>query len=153
MLIEASARCRAELGACSDEAVTWQPFRMGHSIGGIFMHLTATELECLHALGGRAMTKAERALLVPEDSKVAEGRWPSPLSWPLAQYHELQDSVRGELVQRILHIGDADKAFEWQGRNQSLREIVSGLIHQESYRTGQMALHKLHHGWNGSEPL
>ena len=52
MLDDGTREWRGELGDVPDEAVVWQPFPNGHSIGAVILHIAAVEVHWLHRVAG-----------------------------------------------------------------------------------------------------
>ncbi|MFY9235349.1 MAG: DinB family protein [Fimbriimonadaceae bacterium] len=154
MLQEGTRLWRAELGGCSAGAVAWQPFRHGHNIGGLLLHVGEVEGYWIEeVVAGRQREATELRLLRAADTDSSRGRWASPYEdWSLARYYEVLDQVRDRTLATLSEQESAGKVFQGPDGPVALHSIVTRLISHESYHAGQMMLHKLHHGWNGIEP-
>lgn len=154
MLQENTRLWRIELGACSTRAVEWQPFRHGHNIGALMLHMADVEGFWMEEIvASRTRDVQELELLRSTDTDPMMGRWPEAHEgWPLDRYYEEQDRIRARTLATLRELPSPDEQFEAHGDALTVRSIVTRLIAHEAYHAGQAMLHKIHHGWGGTEP-
>lgn len=154
MLQENTRLWRLELGACSAKAIAWQPFRHGHNIGALMLHIADVEGFWIEeTVAGRSRQDKELELLRSADTEPMLGRWPEAHEgWTLERYYELQDRTRARTLATLRGRPGPEEEFEAYGDPITLRSIVTRLIAHEAYHAGQAMLHKIHHGWGGVEP-
>src|ERR1051325_1501982 len=145
MLQAGTATARRELGEVADEALVWQPYPNGHSIGAILIHLAACEAAWLHyaaALHEVSLDMESELMGGPRLDQCA-ALWPPPPAKPLAWYYAQQDEVRARTIELISPLPDpaAVRAVPWSpGRECSVRWIIHYIIEHEAYHNGQAVL-------------
>jgi uncharacterized damage-inducible protein DinB len=145
MLDDGTREWRGELGDVPDEAVVWQPFRNGHSIGAVILHIAAVEVYWLHHVaGGREQSPEEEERLMGDAVDQYAVRWPAPPACPLAWYFEQHDAVRARTRAIISEINDLERITEDAGhsgkREFTLRWLLHHVITHEAYHGGQAVL-------------
>lgn len=78
---------REQLGDVPDEALIWQPFPGGHSIGVLLLHMADVEAYWLHEVAaGQERTSEELRALLSEEIRQYQVQWPTPPAQPLSWY-------------------------------------------------------------------
>jgi len=131
---------RENLGRVSPEAIVWQPYEDGPSIGGVILHMIDCEAWWLRefAEGEKCDLTSPEALYGKELSQYGH-RWPKPPKKPLKWYFELQDRRRTENIDYIRRHTDPNS---WHGKKTqaTYRWIVAHLVEHDSYHGGQAVL-------------
>ena len=146
MLDDGTNEWRKELGEVPDEAVTWQPFPNGHSIGGVILHLAAVEVHWLHHVaGGIEPSAEEQQRLMAEAIDQYAVHWPTPPAHPLAWYFEQHDRVRARTRQILADMDDLEYPARKESRHRgevefTLRWLLHHVITHEAYHGGQAVL-------------
>lgn len=154
-LDNATAEWRQELGDVPDEAVVWQPFPGGHSIGALILHMLDAETLWLHEVAaGRERTPEERASLLSEETRQYQVQWPVPPARPLSWYCARQDAARARTKERVAALNDPDHLSVHEGAEFTLRWLLSHVISHEAYHGGQAVLLSLMQtpGNSGKQP-
>ena len=146
MLDDATNEWRKELGAVSEEAVVWQPFPGGHSIGGIILHIADVEAFWLHQIGeGQARSEEELARLLSKETQQYDLTWPMPpaqsLSWFLAQH----DEIRARTRQAVSAWDDPALARPRGDAEFTRRWLLHHVLTHEAYHGGQAVLLSILH--------
>lgn len=147
-LIDSTREWRGELGEVSNDALLWQPFPNGHSIGTQLLHLAGVEKWWIHcSCGGREFSPSDRELFQWDITDVDEVRWPVAPSEPFAWYVKILDEVRAESLEVMAELDDPDRVFQRQGsiNSQTVRWMLGHTLQHDAYHGGQAAL--LHLLW------
>ncbi len=147
MLDDATNDWREELGEVSEEAVVWQSFPGGHSIGALILHIADVEAYWLHELGaGQARSEEELARLLSKETQQYDISWPrspaQPLSWFLAQH----DEIRARTRQIVSTWDDPAQARPRGNAEFTRRWLLHHVLTHESYHGGQAVLLSILHG-------
>jgi len=137
---------REELGDVPDEAVVWQPYKDGHSIGGLILHMIDVEAFWIETAAlSRERDEAEIKELFSSETDQYAFKWVVPPRKPLAYYLELQDKVRARTLESIKHFGDPATVIDQEGWSSSvtLRWILNHVTSHESYHGGQAMMLKV----------
>lgn len=137
---------RENLGDVADEAMTWQCYENGPSIGGLLMHL----IDCEYGWITRAIMQ------MPEDNSSEFNRynmdldvdkpfWPTPPAHPLSWYLATHDQVRAQMIQLLATVSDPDRIITRGENGFTPRWVLTHLIQHDSYTGGQAVL--LHEIW------
>ncbi|MGV3616058.1 MAG: DinB family protein [Fimbriimonas sp.] len=133
-----------QLGEVDEDALTWQPFEGGHSIGALILHIADVEAWWIETvLAGRELSEAEVRRHLSEETDQYAVRWPVPPRMPLTEYLAILSSVRTRTLETLKAVGDP---AETRARGQSeftLRWIVNHVVQHESYHGGQAVLIQL----------
>jgi uncharacterized damage-inducible protein DinB len=150
-LLEAGTQnMRRELGDMSEDALVWQPYPNGHSIGAILIHVAACEAGWLHLVAAgqeTPMDLEERMMGGPSIDQYA-GLWPTPPRRPLAWYYAQHDEIRARTLALVRELPDPEevRTVVWSpSRSCSVRWILHHVIEHESYHLGQAVLLSLMH--------
>lgn len=146
-LDSATAKWRQEIEELPDEAITWQPFPNGHSIGAVLFHLADCEGYWIQEVAaGRPLTQDEMDRFLSEATDQYDVRWPTPPAEPLAWYYDQLDEVRAHTHATVRELADPTRVGRSRsGREMTLRWILHHLTCHESYHGGQMVLLSLLH--------
>jgi uncharacterized damage-inducible protein DinB len=136
-----------ELGEPSVEALTWQPFPNGPSIGGCILHIAATEAAWLTPFAKNVeRDETNPAYIYNQELDVDAVQWPTPPARPFAWYLDLLELQRAESIAMIAaHNDPAKKHLRDDGSGYCYRWIVGHLVQHDSYHGGQATL--LHEYW------
>lgn len=131
---------RENLGRVSREAVCWQPYEYGPSIGGLILHMMDCETWWLRVVADQESDDPNTPDGVyARELNADRHHWPAPPKQPLAWYYALQDARREENLTYVrrhpdpntLHGGRPDVSYRW---------IVAHLVQHDSYHGGQAVL-------------
>jgi uncharacterized damage-inducible protein DinB len=146
-MLEAGTRdWREELGEVPDEAVIWQPFPDGHSIGAIILHIADAEAYWIEEVMARKERSPEElALLLSEETDQYVPRWPTPPAQPLSWYYGIHDRIRERTLKTLKQYDDPERISTRTRRDGSqwefpLRWILHHVITHEAYHGGQAVL-------------
>jgi uncharacterized damage-inducible protein DinB len=129
-----------------EDAVVWQAYPGGHSIGGIILHIIAVEVFWFERFAlGLPGDPEEGKLLMWEETDVDEWRWHEPHRQPLSWYFELHDRIRARTLESIKEWPPADATKVLDGRPRTMRWVLGHVIQHEAYHGGQAVL--LSHLW------
>lgn len=143
MLDKTTEKMRAELGKIPDEALVWQPYPNGHSIGAILIHLAACEAGWLHVVAaGDSVPNLETEWMDGKPIDQYEGIWPAPPAKPLSWYRGLQDQVRARTHELIRDLDpDTFCTVTWApDRECTVRWIIHHNIEHQAYHIGQAVM-------------
>lgn len=145
-MLDGTREWQGELGEPPVEAIVWQPFPDGPSIGGLILHIISCERYWLDDFVNGAKsdpTEVARAF----DSKVDQyvPYWPAPPAEPIGWYYEQLAAMRAESLKLLLQHRNAYSAHHHRDEEVTYRWIVAHLTQHDSYHGGQMVL--LHEMW------
>jgi uncharacterized damage-inducible protein DinB len=146
MLDDATKEWTEELGTVDDEAIIWQPFADGHSIGALMLHIADVEAYWIQQIGAGKQRSAEelKAFLSEETNQYAV-QWPAPPAQPLEWYLQQLRRVREATRQTVLAINDPDHIGVRRDTQFTLRWLLSHVISHEAYHGGQAVFLALMH--------
>ena len=140
MLDDVTNEWRGMLGDVSGEALVWQPFPAGHSIGALLLHIADVEAHWLHEVAtGLPRDPEELKTLLSEETQQGQVQWPTPPNYPLSWYYAQQDAVRARTRRLVAAIGDPLHTGR-RGREFSLRWLLNHVVSHEAYHGGQAVL-------------
>lgn len=151
MLDDGTAEWREELEEMegfSQDAITWQPFPNGHSIGSVILHIADVEASWIHAVAaGQTRSEEELRRLLSAETQQDIAKWPAPPNEPLAWYWEQCDEVRKRTHQLVREMGDPKHIGSRSARKTdfTLRWMLHHVITHEAYHGGQAVLLALQH--------
>ncbi len=141
MLDEATSEWRSEIGDVSEDAVVWQPFPGGHSIGALILHIADVEAHWLHRIAaGQARTEEELAALLSRETKQYQVQWPAPPAQPLSWYYAQQDAVRARTKRLLDGFDDPERLSTHRDAEFTLRWLFAHVVIHEAYHGGQAVL-------------
>jgi uncharacterized damage-inducible protein DinB len=136
---------REELDEVPDEAVWWQPFENGHSIGALILHMVDVEAFWIETVAlERERSADELRELLSEEVDQYAFKWILPPKKPLAYYYEIQDRIRARTLESLKHLPDPATVIAREGWSYSttIRWILNHVVAHESYHGGQAVLLK-----------
>ena len=99
-LEDSSREWRGELGDVPIEALTWQPFPGGHSIGAVLLHIADVENYWVHDFcQGFTTPNHEKAELLGEETMQDDVSWPTPPAKALEWYIEKLEWARARTIE------------------------------------------------------
>jgi uncharacterized damage-inducible protein DinB len=144
-LIDSTREWRGELGEPTDEAIVWQPFANGYSIGTQLLHLAGVEKWWIHcACGGREFTASDKKRFQWEETDVDACIWPEAPNEPFSWYDAILKEVRAESLAIMAELDDPERIFQRKGSENTLtiRWILGHTLQHDSYHGGQAVLLK-----------
>lgn len=124
-----------------EEAVVWQPFPGGHSIGAVILHIIDAEVGWMEEFAlGKTMSAEERKLLMLEETDVDSWKWPTPPAEKLSWYFDLHDRIRARTLESIKSWPPADTVKKHGENERTLRWVFGHVIQHEAYHGGQAVL-------------
>ncbi|CAN5727726.1 hypothetical protein BH11ARM2_BH11ARM2_27830 [soil metagenome] len=125
----------------SEDAVVWQAYPGGHSIGGLILHMIQAEIFWFERFAlGLPDDPEERKLIMAQETDVDEWRWPEPPRHPISWYFALQDRVRARTLESVKRWPPATTAKDLHGHPRTLRWALGHVIQHEAYHGGQAVL-------------
>lgn len=142
MLQDTTSEWRGELpDEISAEAMMWQPFPGGHSMGAVFLHIIDVEISWLEGFVlGQKMDPEEEALYMTNDIDVDAVKWPTPPSQPLSWYVAEHNKIRTRILESIKRFRPADEPKAGKTRTITPRWVLNHVIQHEAYHGGQIVL-------------
>jgi uncharacterized damage-inducible protein DinB len=138
------------LGEPTAEALTWQPFEGGPSIGGIMLHMAGCDHYWISEFVNNRPQDPESPAL-QYNNKVDQDNvsWSTPPAEPFAWYLNQLQSVRGPVVEQILSHPEPNQEFQRTWGALTFKWIVAHLVEHDSYHGGQCVL--LHELWKKTQ--
>ncbi len=146
MLDDGTNEWREELcedGEITPEAIIWQPFKEGHSIGAIILHIADVEAFWIEEVAAqRPRDEEEFKRLLSEETQQMSVKWPVPPQKPLSWYWEQHDAIRKRTHKTVRELADPLITRFRPNRNSyyTLRWILHHVITHEAYHGGQAVL-------------
>jgi len=123
------------------EAIVWQPYPNGPSIGGQILHIASCEVYWLQLfVAGLGVDLSEPDMAYDSTLDQDNHHWPTPPSQPLSWYFEIQDRRRAESVAFIRSHGDPSAVYPRRDCEVTFGWIVAHLVEHDSYHGGQAVL-------------
>ncbi|MBS1706899.1 MAG: DUF664 domain-containing protein [Armatimonadetes bacterium] len=141
-LIDSTREWRQNLGRVSQDAVVWQCFPDGPSIGGLLLHLIDVEQWWIQEVAAGKELDAEHAATVFNNGlNQYKPFWPAPPKKPLSWFLQLHDETRVRVLALIESEIDASRMVQRRRMGQfSHRWILSHVVQHDSYTGGQAVL-------------
>lgn len=136
---------REELGDVTEDALVWQPYRNGHSIGAIILHMIDVEAFWVETAAlGRERSSDELEELLSAETDQYSFNWVVPPRKPLSYYLELQDKVRTRTLESIRSFPDPATVIDREHWTSSMtvRWILNHVVAHEAYHGGQAVILK-----------
>jgi len=134
------------LGTPSQEAITWQPYPDGPSIGGIILHLASCEAFWLQKFAaGQEIDETQPAIAYDLTLDQYVPSWPTPPSHPLDWYLDVLEQQRHDTLRLVTEHGKPLRMLPRKDYEVSYRWILAHLVEHDSYHGGQAVL--LHEMW------
>lgn len=144
LLDQTTREWSSELVDVPDEAVVWQPFPGGHSIGGEILHIAFVEAMWIQKVGaGRSLPRELIETLCGEETRVDDVCWATPPARPLAWYYAQADSVRAQTREIVAELGDLERVSshaDFGDEEFTLRWLLGHVIAHDAYHGGQAVL-------------
>ena len=135
---------RENLGSPPPEAVTWQIYPNGPSIGGLILHMASCDRYWLQQFVEKvALDQTDPAVAYDSSMDQYIPNWPVPPAEPIAWYFDILDRAREAAFAMIARHGDS--LSEHGEYKETYRWIVAHLVEHDSYHGGQAVL--LHETW------
>ncbi len=144
-LQDGTRKWREELGDVSDEAITWQPFKNGHSIGAVILHMIDVEAFWVETAAlGRERSHQELTELLSHETNQEAFHWVLPPRMPLSYYLDMQDKVRQRTLESIKLFPDPGTIISREGwsADMTVRWILNHVVAHEAYHGGQVVMLK-----------
>ncbi len=139
-----TAAWRRELGSVDEDALVWQPFPGGHSIGALLLHIGEVELYWIEEVwAGKPATPEDVAALMSDQIEQYSVKWPVPPRQPLEAYFALLDGVRQRTKPIMLAAQHEWRSAEGGDQRFTARFLLQHVITHEAYHMGQAVLLKL----------
>lgn len=134
------------LGEPTEEAMIWQPFPNGPSIGGIMLHMACCDLYWIKNFVGASELDADHPA-VAYDAQLDQDNvnWPASPIQSFSWYLEVLESTRWQVIELIRLETNPEREFSRRSGPATLRWIVAHLVEHDSYHGGQCVL--LHEMW------
>lgn len=145
MLDDGTREWRQELGRVSNEAIGWQSFPNGHSIGTVILHISDVEGHWIQEVAaGQPRSPEELKTLLSKETDQDAFRWPKPPKKSLSWFFEQHDRIRQKTHQIVKKLADPEYLARRDGRSKSytftLRWILHHVLTHEAYHGGQAVL-------------
>lgn len=128
------------------EAIVWQAYPGGHSIGGLILHIADVESHWFEQFAaGRPVDPDEAKLLMGEATDQYAGKWPVPPAEPIEWYLALHDRIRARVKETLMRLDDPAQLFQGRKNRFTLRWIAAHVVEHDSYHGGQAVL--MHELW------
>jgi uncharacterized damage-inducible protein DinB len=128
------------------EALVWQPYPEGPSIGGLMLHIAACERYWLQSFAaGAPVDPNDTAIAYDAQVDQYVPAWAAPPVQPLAWYFAVLDTTHAEMVALVKTEREPDRLLPRRDYQVSYRWILAHLIEHDSYHGGQTVL--LHEMW------
>lgn len=145
-LLDGRREWKENLGEVTDEAVVWQPYENGPSIGGILLHIAGCETFWFDSFA-RDLTPDASLPHIAYDNELDQDNhvWPTPPAKPFAWFLEVLDQRWEESLESIRAVNRPDAIYSGRGVQLTFRWFVGHIVEHDSYHGGQMVL--LHEMW------
>jgi uncharacterized damage-inducible protein DinB len=142
-LRDSTREWREQLGKVPVRAMTWEVGRQEVSIGGILIHMIASELWWIKAFGLEQPLDQEEKDWI-ELRQLVEDQYPVPFDQPLKWYFEQQDRMRERCIEAIRSHGKPEIVRAYKGTSYTFPWMLAHIVGHDSYHGGQMVmLHEL----------
>ena len=145
MLEDSTREWQGELGEVPVEAIVWQAFPMGYSIGSQLLHIIGVEKWWIHeCCGGIPFLSGDREILMTDLTNVDDAVWPTPPSEPIEWYFDMLSKVRKTSIEVLSNITDPERTYKsTRSDNEfTVRWMVAHTIEHDSYHGGQAVMLK-----------
>jgi uncharacterized damage-inducible protein DinB len=142
-LENATREWRGELAEVDEDAIVWQAWPNGHSIGALILHIADVEAWWIETVAaGKKRPRGEARRLLSEETEQYGVHSPTPPRKPLSWYFAIHDAIRARSLETLRSLDDADRYVSRVGWKEScnVRWIVSHVVSHESYHGGQAVL-------------
>ena len=137
---------RENLGLPSEEAIVWQLYPNGPSIGGLLLHMASCDVYWLQQfVDGEEIDPDDPAEAYDNTVDQYVPLWPAPPRESIDWYFRILDESRAKMVARIQGHDDPLSVHARKNESYTYRWIVAHLVEHDSYHGGQAVL--LHEAW------
>lgn len=140
-LHDSTREWKSELGEPTEDAIVWQPYENGPSIGGQLLHLIGVEAFWFETfLAKSPRPEGERELLMADQINVDNHFWPTPPRQPIKWYYDLLDTVRERALKALAKVDveltlPMDESYEF-----TTPWVIGHVVQHDSYHGGQAVL-------------
>lgn len=127
------------------EAIVWQPYPNGYSIGGLLLHIIDVETGWIDKFAaGKPEDPAEIKLFMSRETKQDDGIWPIPPAEPIEWYLSHHDRIRARIKESLRDLEEPSRMYQGRENEFTLRWILAHVVGHDSYHGGQaVVLHEL----------
>lgn len=141
-LEDSSREWRQELGSVSVEALTWQPFPKGYSIGTLLLHIAEVEGWWVQEIiGGTPYSLPELSRLSSE-IEVDKMIWPTPPNEPLEWYMDILKRIRAETLECLQGVDPLGIRTSQSNNTFTPQWVMAHVVEHDSYHGGQAVMLK-----------
>lgn len=145
-LEDSTREWRENLETPTPEALLWQPYPDGPSIGGLILHMASCEGYWLgQFVQGLEPDPNDPAFAYDSSMDQYIPSWPLPPEQPLSWYYEIQDAQRKQTIEWIRAHNAPTTEHVRRDSTMTYRWIVAHILQHDSYHGGQAVL--LHEMW------
>jgi uncharacterized damage-inducible protein DinB len=145
-LEDSTREWRESLEEPCQEAVIWQIYENGPSIGGLLLHLVSCEQYWFQSfVEKRPQSPEEPAFAYDRTMDQYVPHWPAPPDQPIGWYFDLLERQRKESLEMVRARVDPHERFQGPRYAASYRWILAHVVEHDSYTGGQAVL--LHETW------
>jgi len=125
----------------SPEAVIWQPYSNGPSIGGNLLHIAGCEWYWLGKfVNGESEPEEDPAIKYDKILDQGSHIWPTPPAQPIEWYFKVLADRRAKTIEMIRAHGRPQAVYSGRGSESTYGWIVAHLVEHDSYHGGQAVL-------------
>ena len=141
VLQDGTREWRWELEGVTEDAIVWQPFPGGHSIGALMFHIIEAEVFWVEMIcKGMPADEALMKEIMSAEIKQDEIQWPTPPRKPISYYFGLHDQVRARMLEHIATLQDPAEVKDRKDHDVTVRWVLGHIIQHEAYHGGQIIL-------------
>jgi uncharacterized damage-inducible protein DinB len=132
---------REELESPSVEAIVWQPYPNGPSIGAEILHIASCEWYWLgNFVQGEPDPVDDPAIQYDNTLDQYIPHWPTPPAQPIDWYLDILASRRAKSIEMIRQHGRPEAVYARQDCEVTYAWIVAHLVQHDSYHGGQAVM-------------
>jgi uncharacterized damage-inducible protein DinB len=134
----------------TSEALVWQPYPDGPSVGGCILHLCSAELYWLKAfVNGEELDSNHPAVAYDNELDQYAPYWPTPPAHSADWYFNLLHETRQETIRLVVAHNDPSREYTRRDSSVTYRWILAHLVEHDSYTGGQaVLLHEMYKSLN-----
>ncbi len=141
---------REYLESPCEDAIVWQIYPNGPSIGGVLLHMAACEAYWLQIfVDGEDLGDENVAWNYDRTVKQDIPFWTPPPSQPIDWYFSVLDDTRRAMIERIRRHADSVSVHARSDYTVTYRWILAHLVEHDSYHGGQVVL--IHEAWKAKQ--
>jgi uncharacterized damage-inducible protein DinB len=144
-LIDGTREWKEQLEFPAPEAVSWQQYAYGPSIGGLILHIVRCESYWLSMALDLDEDKFDPAFIYDSSVDQSIHHWPPPPKESIEWYYQLHEKQRTRSLERIARHNRPNSIHSRRDESFSFRWILAHLVQHDSYTGGQAVL--LHEAW------